>query len=221
VQHTHQDAQTNEALNYEYTIDRGIPQTPSECVEFGAEHFSFWRDHQKKMEEWLVAEEYARRYPDDESSTLSMYIPTEDLHPELKKMREGGAYAYSYNERMIGLRATVRRTLTEAETSRRMFWPIFHPMDAIRSNLMTRIPCTLGAEFLVRQIPGDDYTVSKAVNMTLIQRSVDFSRFWLSDVYLWHRTQAMVAKDLNLPVGQFAHFIVSFHRFDDGLETFS
>lgn len=220
VQHIERKNETREALNYEYSVDRGIPRDTEELLAFGAQHFSFWKEHASELREWLIAEEFARRYPDDMSGHLKALLPTEDLHPELKNMREGGAYGYSYQERMIGLRYTIANTLAQAETSRRAYWPIFQPQDAIRTGLMTRVPCTLGADFYIRQVPGPNYTFTKSLSMTLIQRSVDFSKFWLSDVYLWTQTQRMVAKDLGIPVGQFSHFIVSFHKFDDGLEIF-
>jgi thymidylate synthase len=104
--------------------------------------------------------------------------------------------------------AAVIAALRKNRDSRRVFWPIFRPEDAIRAGAPTRIPCSLGYQFVLRELAGDERLL-----LFYLSRSVDFDTFWLSDLWLAHKMQVHVAGELSTNVGYLSHFIISFHSF--------
>ena len=218
VQHNgHAPATAHEAMNYSYTLSTPAPVNFVDYYDLFSTsgiNDKLLGDHKyrKASLEWAKAQLRARTNPDFEFRRLSTELGAVDtMHPALSKMAEGNHYGYLYSERLEGLEAALIRTLGPSGRidSRRMLWPIFQPMDARRAYAQTRVPCSIAYHFMVREVP----MVGPALHMTYLQRSSDFERFWLSDVWLAQRIQAWAANKLNLKVGAFSHNILSFHWF--------
>ena len=93
--------------------------------------------------------------------------------------------------------------------SRRVYWPIFRTKDSLRAGAPSRIPCSLGYQAMIRKVGGTDHLI-----LTYLQRSADFDRFWLSDIWLARKFQLNLAEALQIQGGALIHFIISFHSFD-------
>lgn len=213
VQGIEKPRKAHETLNYVYTIadTETIPHGAKTLVKIGAMNFPFWNDDRAAMEEWLTVQLEARMNPQSHVTDDS-----DRIHPELARFLEGNTFAYNYAERMVGMFDIVGHTLSTQPTTRRAFWPIFTPHDAVRMEQMTRIPCTLGMDFILRDIPGH----GPVLHCTLVQRSVDFEKFWLSDVWFAVQAQRKIAAEIGHPVGQLTHTIISFHAFEPDEEVY-
>lgn len=212
VQHMIVDQRTVEATCYSYAImTETFPKFCLQLVELGAEHFPFWKENRYQLGEWLAHELNSRVNEDGPVSD-----PPEAYHPTLQNMQEGADWSYHYGERLVGWKMCIAAQLDAFPTTRRAFWPIFHPIDAIRANRPTRIPCTLGYYWTLR--PEPDMPKSLLLECTLLQRSCDFEKYWLSDVWLAYmmtldlKTQ-LSPEDYEVKMGNFNHVIMSFHRF--------
>lgn len=195
-----------ERMGYEYTIaEGGFPADVTELMKWAAPRLPFWEAHYNDILSWLVAEETARIYPDNR---LFMKDATEALHPALKSTFEGNWPAYTYHERLLGMEPSMLSALMKAPDTRRAFWPIYRPEDGVRSSSPTRIPCSLGYQFVIRNLGGVDRLL-----MFYLSRSVDFDTFWLSDLWLAHTLQERLAYQLDVEMGYLSHYIVSFHSF--------
>lgn len=212
VQHLEGKFVTHEATNYAYSL----PIT--EVTSFSAEslvteandNFDFQKpwSHRAQMVDWLNNECASRLEPLSQHSFEHSSLG----HPFLAEMKEGNAYAYEYRERMVGMVDVVTRELLKNSQSRRAYWPIYQPLDATRMSQYTRIPCSIGYFFAIRDVFG----VGPTLQMTYLQRSSDFEKFWLSD--LWFAAQAVAKVYVNLPIenlrlGHLCHSILSFHYF--------
>lgn len=211
VQHVETDVLGHEAMNYMYTIPtKAIPEKGEDLAAFGAQHFPYWDRHYRNLLEWLNAEKIAR----DEGPVLSSKISADLLHPDLQKLMEGNHFSYTYAERLIGADRAISRALFNNPDTRRAFWPIFQPLDGIRAAELTRIPCSIGYQVVIREVPGQ----GPRLHLTYIQRSSDFARFWLSDVWFATRFQRNILQEVRyhypeLQLGHFSHIILSFHHF--------
>lgn len=216
----------NEAINYQYGIlADGFPEEPEELVDLAREDLPFWDRYPKELELWVNAELNARIGAGENR----LHVPVDDLNPELAKFREGGTWAYSYNQRMLGWSEAMTHALSTPNT-RRAYWPIYHPMDAVRAHLHTRIPCTLGYQWTARPMvptvmesePSADYLWT--LEGTILQRSCDFERFWISDIWFTYALTQVLMDRLNVLQGQMFnpgyvyHNIISFHRFIEPTE---
>lgn len=212
VQHMIVDQRTAEATCYSYAImTEDFPTTRWDLIGTGRKHFPFWEDNQFQLAEWLAHELNSRT-----SNFGFSAEPPEEYHPTLRDMKEGGDWSYHYSERLIGWKTCIANQLVSFPTTRRAFWPIFHPIDAIRANRPTRVPCTLGYYWTLRPKPNaEGYLL---LECTLLQRSCDFEKYWLSDVWLAYM-MTLDLKSYLLPdeyiveMGNFNHMIMSFHRF--------
>lgn len=223
VQHVMGDFMTGEAAPYSLALPaKGIPHEPEQLIETAREAgLQWWDDHASiDLLEWLAGELDLRL-----SDTLhpNGFI-AEHLHPELAPMLEGNHYGYTYAERTVGMLSTMANHLDRSPDSRRCYWPIFHPMDAIRAVSPTRVPCTLGYQALIRPGPGG----KPALEFTIISRSCDYEKFWVSDLWFAYRIAHTLRQVLvsgnghpELQMGNIYHHILSFHRFiDEGEETY-
>lgn len=214
VQQRLEEHTTRERMGYEYTIMDGWPQTPCELVDWAIPRLPFWKAHHEEITRWIRAEMDIRL-------NASHFLPNTEqipdrIHPALKSTFEGNWPSYTYAERLMGMEPALKAALIENKDTRRAFWPIFRPEDAIRSVDPTRVPCSLGYQFIVRNLRGSDRLL-----MFYLSRSVDFDTFWLSDIWLARQIQQKMAFELNLEPGYLSHFIISFHSFNvDGEEIY-
>lgn len=208
-----------EALGYTYSIPvQEIPYEPVDLASLGAQYFPYWNAHESDIRDWMEAQRRERLHPfgwgERDLSTSSADL----LHPELVKMREGSHYAYTYEERLLGMWESMAQALRQNPDTRRAYWPIYQPLDALRAAEMTRIPCSLGYHFLIREQP----LMGHRLHVVYLQRSANFQIFWLSD--LWFASQILhsMVRRLrqsgdpgDLKPGVVTHTITSFHSFFD------
>lgn len=199
--------ETRERIGYTYSVLGNFPPFSFELVEFAIEEgFVFWEEHKIAMHQWLEAECKARIAP---GLFLEWDEPTEVEHPALSKTFEGSWPSYTYTERMIGGFDALYASLKKDPDTRRAFWPIFRTEDSIRASVPSRIPCSLGYQAMIRKVGASEKLI-----LTYLQRSADFDRFWLSDLWLARKFQENLANSLELECGAIIHFIISFHSFD-------
>lgn len=204
-QHTQVDVPGRERTSYEYAIMGGIPETSQALVEFGQSHgFAPYLDHPSEMKSWLDLELHNRLFPQVHASEK----PTELDNPLLISTIEGNWPSYTYRERMMGAITALEAALEVSLDTRRAFWPIFLPQDAYRAGYPTRVPCSLGYEVMLRQV--DDDT---KLQIFYLERSCDFDRFWLSDVWFAYQIGRFIAANFGYSMGPVYHYIISFHSF--------
>ena len=204
-----------ERTGYEYTImDGGMPFAPEDLLLLG-QHYGFkpYIDHPHEMGSWLRAELHDRLYPRHDLHISSAMTPTESINPLLQGMIEGKWPSYTYRERLVGARNAMTTALNVSPDSRRAFWPIFTPQDAVRAAAPTRIPCSLGYEVMIREVEGEP-----KLQMFYLSRSCDFDRFWLSDIWFAYRFGCEIAASVGVEMGAVHHYIISLHSFTAGVE---
>jgi len=209
-QHTDQNLPGRERTSYEYCIMGGIPNTAEGLVKFGISHdFRPYQEHPTAMIEWLELELHNRIYPHVHMNEN----PTELSNPLLQSTLEGNYPAYTYRDRMVGATLAMGSALEVSLDSRRAFWPIFLPQDALRAGYPTRIPCSLGYEIMLRKV--EDKTV---MQVFYLERSCDFDRFWLSDVWFAYKLGQHMAESFGVEMGPVHHYIISLHSFTVDLD---
>lgn len=206
-QHMDADLPGRERQSYEYCImDSGVPSDPRDLVQLGQKlGFKPFVENAAAMEDWLVQELHSRLFPYQHLTDLS----TESFNPLLKSTLEGNHPSYTYRERMAGAIPALEAALKVSFDTRRAFWPIFLPQDAFRAAQPTRVPCSLGYEVMLRNVDGQE-----RLQIFYLERSCDFDRFWLSDVWFAYRLGAFIADQLGFPMGPVYHYIISLHSFD-------
>lgn len=119
-----------------------------------------------------------------------------------KEFLHDGKFAYTYSERMY---YNYNKILHEARfnpDSRQLFLPIFGGSDLDNLGGISRIPCSLGYLFQIRN--------GKA-HITYLMRSCDLATHFANDVYLAIRLLDNFAKTLGYESGDFNHYIASLH----------
>ena len=219
VQQFRKEATVHEALNYTYTIEAGgIPAEAKDILSLGLESglFPDLERHAPSILQWMRSQLF-ERYATTPGEQVNV---SDHEHPLLASTAEGDHFGYTYAERLYGAVDQMTAVLLNNPDTRRAYWPIYQPLDALRAGALTRIPCSLGYSLMIREVPG----LGPKLHMTYLQRSSDFARFWLTDVYFAHRFQLEVLDSLqaqldpNLQLGNFVHTILSFHIFDDGVK---
>lgn len=204
------DLLAHENIGYTYAISPGgIPASAKELVQLGVElEMEPFLVSPLTMEKWLRSEINIRLDP----TGYGHFTPVEEMHPALQKVYEGKHPSYTYRERMVGMVDTICEILEKNPDSRRAYWAIFQPQDSHRAIAPTRVPCSLGYQFLIRTMPDGE----QGLYMIYDQRSSDFENFWLSDVWFANQAQRVIADILNVQPAVFIHFIHSFHSFNVG-----
>lgn len=213
VQNLSVTAQVREAMNYAYTI-HSFPDDVEDYVELGVELGFVSNGRQRQdLTDWLERESLARE-------TWHPGYTGERQHPALQHVLEGSEPSYTYTDRLRSGVESLGHLLTFSPDTRRGFWPIFHPEDAVRAVRSTRIPCSLGYQLTLR-----DVNEAPHLHMTYFMRSCDFRTFWFTDIWLAHRFQMDVLMELvetaamqGLPapkLGLFTHIVHSLHTFID------
>lgn len=212
VQNLPEERFVREAMNYSYTVPGdSIPESPAELLQIAVRYFPRYRDPEFRsgIEKWIVleAEERLRGYPSAETPDF--------LHPELQSLVEGNEFSYAYSERLIGMIPVLTQTLLKNPDTRRAYWPVYQPLDAVRAQRYTRIPCSLGYHVALREVPD----LGPHLHLTYISRSCDFQTFWITDLWMASQVQRRVLRSLKesgypASLGQLTHFIISFHAFE-------
>lgn len=125
------------------------------------------------------------------------------LHGERNNPRQR-RFAYTYSDRMGG--EHIVRLIEELKThpnSRQLWLPVWDRIiDGQRRGSDKRVPCSLGYQFLKR---------GGELHITYMMRSCDFYTHYPNDVFLASALLHYIAKQVDIPVGTFTHFIGSFH----------
>lgn len=213
VQSLDEQAEAHEAMFYCYTV-KDIPLLPTRLVEIASnEGLTPRQEEVTKWIRWLHLERDARL-------KWQPGFISEQYHPHLERFvgdERASDMDYTYTDRLHGAVEVMSHALCNP-TTRRAFWPIFHPNDSLEISRSKRIPCSIGYQFLPREI-GDRIFL----HLVYFQRSCDFERFWLSDVWLAQEFQRRVLEEVNeqraledlMFLGYFTHFITSLHMFTD------
>jgi thymidylate synthase len=213
----------NEALNYGYTLLPGaVPDDPEAALVAVSAAIPRFRDNhlRKLIADWMDRQVQVRLNPFGSGLSRNSWN-SDDLHPDLAGLQEGGAYSYTYPERNVGMVETLAQQLYTDASSRRAFWPIFQPNDAFRAADLTRIPCTIGYQALIREVPA----VGSQLHLTSLMRSMDYTRFWVTDIWMAYKLQKCLLDYLRpkpaAGLGQLSQLILSFHMFnEEGLEIY-
>ena len=215
VSHSVQNIQTEvhlrEALGYMYSVTDPRLPTISEILDYAVE-MRFIEDYERdEYANWLVQEMINR-------SAWRPKTITEEINPHLRGVIEGSEPSYTYTDMLRGSQQLILETLLGDPGTRRAYFPIFHPEDSIRAPRATRIPCSLGYWFAIREVDGKKY-----LHMTYLERSCDFRRFWLFDIYMAKVYQTQILQelkrsDMDIQLGALTHTLLSFHLILDSDE---
>jgi len=116
-----------------------------------------------------------------------------------------GLFSYTYVERLQEQLLYAKRELKRNPASRQVMLTMYdRHQDMMNWGGKSRVPCSLSYNFLIR---------NGKLTLTYTERSCDFYNFFQADVYCAIFMQREMAKELNIPVGKFTHFIVSLHAF--------
>lgn len=210
VQNLIYEAPLHEALDYSYSV-ADIPEEPAVIASLGFK-WGFWKaDQIGPMLSWMLVERQARLQWDPG-------VVTEQYHSHLKGLEQKAEPSYTYTDRLRGSLVATAKTLLDDYSTRRAFWPIFQPEDAIRSTRVVRIPCSIAYQALIRFVGEQPY-----LHLTYIERACDFNKFWLTDIWMARQWQLELLKLIrggdeelkNLQCGNTTHFITSLHAFID------
>lgn len=212
-----------EVFGYSYSIqDTSTPKTVDELIQIGKQiEFPLYKtiESRDQLRKWIISESLSRQFPNHYLSEVSRHNSfTESLHPALMQTFEGASPSYTYGERLANSLDYLVYELMAHPDSRRAYWPIFTEHDAKRMSYPSRIPCSLGYQFMIRRVGSENRLV-----MVYMERSCDFDHFWLSDVYLAFLFQRHLLSEINsrldtqgkppIQLGAFIHFISSLHSF--------
>jgi len=111
-------------------------------------------------------------------------------------------FSYSYSQRMGGKHIIkLVDELRRHPNSRQLWLPVWHLQDEDRRG-NRRVPCSLGYWFVQRE---------GALHLTYMMRSCDFYTHYGNDVALATMLLHFIAKNVELKVGTFTHFVGSLH----------
>lgn len=217
VQHLALEADVREAMNYVYTIME-FPETLAEYLQIGTSLGALTDSQATHLAVWIPEELEARL--EWQPGRI-----TEHQHPALSTLLEGNEPSYTYTDRLRGATESLLETIAMSPDTRRAFWPIFQPEDSVRAMRMTRIPCSVGYQFALRDMEFQDS--DPYLHMTYLMRSCDFGTFWWSDLWLARQFQknlvaelaermALAAEDRTVQIGHLTHIVLSLHSFIDG-----
>ena len=200
--------EVHEAMNYSYTIEE-LPMGDTEIADLAVGWGVVTPDERASYQDWLQTEARAR-------VNWRPNLQTESINPRLRGVvQEGKAADYLYTDRLRGATDALANMIFRDPSTRRAYWPIFQPEDALRGARSTRIPCSLGYQVMIREV--DDLPF---LHLTYLQRSCDFDRFWLSDLWFARQFQkdilsklSIAIEDARMGLGHLTHIILSLHSF--------
>jgi thymidylate synthase len=133
------------------------------------------------------------------------------LRPEIwEKYLHEGKFAYTYNQRYIDQLPVIIRELKQRPNTRQAVMTVYsHRLDQYKIGGIARIPCSMYYHFMIRR---------DKLNIMYYQRSCDFLKHFVHDVYLTAKLHEYVAEQIGVPVGTFIHNIGSLHAFKIDLD---
>jgi len=152
-------------------------------------------------EEW-VAQEWEDRLIGELNPGRAWKLRREVWDQFLEKNRMGAKFSYTYSQRMGG--AHIDKLVDELlrhPHSRQLYLPVWWNVDETRRG-DRRVPCSLGYWLVHRD---------GALHLTYMMRSCDIYTHYANDVALATMLLHYVAKQAELKVGSFTHFVGSLH----------
>ncbi len=121
-------------------------------------------------------------------------------------LQSDGTFAYTYGERINNYKQIelIVKRIKEDPDSRQLYLSIYTPEDITKMGGVSRVPCSLGYYFQIRE---------NHLDMTYLQRSADFVTHFQNDVYLAVKLLEYMSERTGYPVGSFTHWIGSLHVF--------
>ena len=140
----------------------------------------------------------------DDLGFLEYYAPSVRRYSRDGQHLTGTAYGprlFRYGESTIDQWHQVMKTICSDRDTKRAVILLFHPSElAIDGN--PDVACTIGLQFLLRQ---------ERLNCIAFMRANDGYRGIVSDVFSFTLIQEVMARQLNVDVGMYVHFVGSSH----------
>lgn len=128
-----------------------------------------------------------------------------------KRFLRDDKFSYTYAERWQWQIPYVISELRQRPNTRQAILTMYEQSrDLMNWGGRDRVPCSLTYHFMMRE---------GRLNLIYQQRSCDFVNFFAPDVYFAIGLLDHVAKEVNVPSGQFIHNINSLHAFRGDLEA--
>ena len=121
-------------------------------------------------------------------------------------LQPDGKLAYTYSERMCYQLEPIINLLKEHPDTRQAFLSIWNPEDDILNFETSRVPCSLGFHFLIR---------NGKLNLVYYMRSLEVTQCVGNDIYTSSRMIEAVAEKLGVGIGTLTFCVGSAHFFSD------
>lgn len=200
------EAQTLELFGYSYALD---PAPRAAMVNFyeSFQHLGCSPEHQS----WVVVEAIERV---DHKACLGFKNPGVAWEADgafWSKFIRDGVFSYSYAERWQAQLPYIIEELRRRPNTRQAIITMYDwHQDIMNFGGRDRVPCSLTYQFILR---GDRLSV------IYNQRSCDFLKFFLADVYFTCALLDYVATRVGAKTHKMIHFLGSLHAFKADLES--
>jgi hypothetical protein len=193
--------QTIELAGYGYRLSNPDPE---ELLAM-ASYFDYNEDYRA----WMVAESRER------TEGLATFAQNPGLawkHREdfWGQFIRNGVFSYSYCERWQAQIPYVVQELRAKPNTRQAILTMYdRHEDMLNWGGADRVPCSVSYQFMIR---------AGKLDVIYNQRSCDFMKFFLADIYFTTALMQHVALQIEVPAGDFVHFLGSLHAFAGDLE---
>ena len=191
---------TIELAGYAYRISN---PDPGEIIQM-AEYFEYDDEYIK----WMIQESAERLtpMPFPPNPGAAWAIREDFWGPFIRN----GVFSYSYAERWQAQLPYVIRELQEKPNTRQAMITMYDRHDDMLNwGGFDRVPCSVSYQFMLRD---------RKLDIIYNQRSCDFMKFFLADIFFTVKMLEYVAASINRPAGDFVHFLGSLHAFQGDLE---
>jgi len=198
------DFQTIELIGYDYMLTREAFHDEAEVMQT-----AIYTGYLKGKEEWLIAEAWERIMGATgvPANPGNSWRKNEELWGTFLR---NGLFSYTYSERWREQIPYVIQELKDHPNTRQAILTMYdRHQDMMNWGGLDRVPCSISYQFLIRE----GYLVC-----IYNQRSCDFVKFFGADLYLTLELMAHISREINVPIGQFIHFIGSLHAFAGDLK---
>ena len=121
-------------------------------------------------------------------------------------LQPDGKLAYTYSERMCDQLAPVVKLLREHPDTRQAFLSIWDPDKDMPNFETSRVPCSIGFHFLIRD---------GKLNLVYYMRSLEVTQCVGNDIYTSSRMIEAIAEELGVGIGILTFCVGSAHFFSD------
>ena len=169
----------------------------------------YQRGEDKDYEGWMFAESKERLNPPEgiPHNPGSAWTLREDFWGGFIR---AGIFSYSYTERWQAQLPYVVRELQARPNTRQAIMTMYDRHEDLTNwGGFDRVPCSVSYQFIQRE---------GKLSVIYNQRSCDFQKFFMADVYFTCQLLEEVAWRVGCQVGDFIHFLGSLHAFAGDLE---